>query len=141
MELVAAKQTSGTGTGEIYVALYAVATSHLQYSHLSYRTYLRSDRVRLSSRTGVHSGGCATVHNLRRKVTRRFVAVFDSLSQAHCLQYKDGIFKIATLDKWIVFVSTVKLIDEMRKAPELSFPEASNTVCCNELRGVLLPHY
>lgn len=47
------------------------------------------------------------------------------------IQYPDGIFKVATIDKWMVVVTGRKRLDELRKAPDdaLSFQEATDEVC------------
>ncbi|KAL0951447.1 hypothetical protein HGRIS_008136 [Hohenbuehelia grisea] len=44
--------------------------------------------------------------------------------------YKPGIFKVASLNRWTVVVTGQRLIEEMRKAPDdhLSFPQAANEV-------------
>jgi hypothetical protein len=49
----------------------------------------------------------------------------------HMLQFKGGVFKVATHDKWMVVVSDPVLIDELRKAPqdELAFDDAVIDVC------------
>jgi hypothetical protein len=51
--------------------------------------------------------------------------------KCHMLQFKGKVFKVATLDKWVVVVCSPKLIDELRKAPddELSFDGAVVDVC------------
>ena len=45
-------------------------------------------------------------------------------------QFRPGIFKIATLNRWIVVVCGTKFIEELRKAPDtdISSEEAVNDV-------------
>jgi hypothetical protein len=53
----------------------------------------------------------------------------------HMLQFKGGVFKVATHDKWMVVLSDPMLIDELRKAPqdELAFDDAVIDVCSSPL--------
>jgi hypothetical protein len=58
----------------------------------------------------------------------------------HMLQFKGGVFKVATLDKWMVVVCDPVLVDELRKAPhdELSFDGAVIDVCSSPLISLSL---
>ena len=45
-------------------------------------------------------------------------------------QFRPGIFKIATFNRWIVVVCGTKFVEELRKAPDtdVSYEEAVNEV-------------
>jgi hypothetical protein len=54
-----------------------------------------------------------------------------SRNNDHCpLQFKGTVFRVATLEKWVVVLCSPALVDELRKAPEneLSFDSAINEV-------------
>ena len=45
-------------------------------------------------------------------------------------QFRSGIFKVATFNRWIVVVCGAKFVEELRKAPDadVSYAEAVNEV-------------
>ncbi|KAL9714650.1 hypothetical protein Ac2012v2_001309 [Leucoagaricus gongylophorus] len=58
----------------------------------------------------------------------KWVTAASELIQEGYDRYPDGIFKVATIDKWMVVVTGRKRLDELRKAPDdaLSFQEATD---------------
>lgn len=68
----------------------------------------------------------------RRLRTRKYIVVKTIHDDGQYEQFRPGIFRIATLNRWIVVVCGTKFVEELRKAPDtdVSYEEALNDVRC-----------